>query len=46
MSSSTEKKVPLWSDQYRIGNDEVCSSRVALLKIIIRESHLDTNGLS
>jgi hypothetical protein len=43
LSSNAKKKVSLWSNQYRIGDDEVCSG-VALLKIIIRESHLDTNA--
>ena len=35
-----EEEISLWADQYRIG---VCSG-MALLKIIIRESHLDTNA--
>ena len=43
LSCNAKKKVSLWSNQYRIGDDEVCSG-VALLKIIIRESHLDTNA--
>lgn len=43
LTGEARKKVSLWSSQYRIGeNDEV--SGVALLKVIIRESHLDTNA--
>ena len=36
LSKNAKEKVSLWSDQY-----DLCSG-VALLKIIIRESHLDT----
>jgi hypothetical protein len=43
LSSNAKKTVSLWSDQYRIGDDDACSG-VALLKVIIRESHLDTNA--
>ena len=46
MSSLTDeakKKVSIWSSQYRIGEDNQVSG-VALLKVIIRESHLDTNA--
>lgn len=43
LTSEAKKKVSIWSSQYRIGeNNEV--SGVALLKVIIRESHLDTNA--
>jgi hypothetical protein len=37
------RKVSLWSAQYRIGANNACSG-MALLKIIVRESHLDTNA--
>ncbi len=40
LSSNAKKRVSLWSDQYRIGDDEDVCSGVALLKII----HLDTNA--
>ena len=43
LTNATKKRISLWSDQYRIGNNDLCSG-VALLKIIIRESHLDTNA--
>jgi hypothetical protein len=43
LSNSAKKRISLWSEQYRIGNNNLCSG-VALLKIIIRESHLDTNA--
>jgi hypothetical protein len=46
MSSLTveaRRKVSLWSTQYRIGEGNVCSG-MALLKVIVRESHLDTNA--
>ena len=43
LTNEARKKVSIWSSQYRIGeNNEV--SGVALLKVIIRESHLDTNA--
>jgi hypothetical protein len=43
LTNSVEKRISLWSEQYRIGNNNLCSG-VALLKIIVRESHLDTNA--
>lgn len=43
LSNTAKKKISLWSDQYRIGDNDLCSG-VALLKVIIRESHLDTNA--
>ena len=43
LSNSAKKRISLWSDQYRIGDNNLCSG-VALLKIIVRESHLDTNA--
>jgi hypothetical protein len=45
LTADARKKVTIWSSQYRIGegNDTTCGG-VALLKIIIRESHLDTNA--
>jgi hypothetical protein len=43
LSNSAKKRISLWSEQYRIGDNNLCSG-VALLKIIIRESHLDTNA--
>ena len=45
LSSDAKKKVMIWADQYQIEVDDVrYNSGVALLKIIIRESHLDTNA--
>jgi hypothetical protein len=45
LTADARKKVTIWSDQYRIGDrDESTCGGVALLKIIIRESHLDTNA--
>ncbi len=44
LSSNAKKKVSLWSDQYRIGDDNVCSGVALLNVILIRESHLDTNA--
>ena len=45
LSSDAKKKVLIWSDQYQIEiDDKKYSSGVALLKVIIRESHLDTNA--
>ena len=41
--NEAKKKVSIWSNQYRIGEDEQVSG-VVLLKVIIRESHLDTNN--
>ena len=43
LTNEAKKKVSIWSNQYRIGENKECSG-VALLKIIIRESHLDTNA--
>jgi hypothetical protein len=43
LSNNAKKRISLWSEQYRIGDNDLCSG-VALLKIIIRESHLDTNA--
>lgn len=43
LTSEAKKKILIWSDQYAIGENKV-SSGVALLKVIIRESHLDTNA--
>jgi hypothetical protein len=45
LTADARKKVTIWSDQYRIGDrDESTWGGMALLKIIIRESHLDTNA--
>ena len=45
LSSEAKKKVLIWSDQYQIEVDGArYNSGVALLKIIIRENHLDTNA--
>jgi hypothetical protein len=43
LTSEAKKKVMIWSDQYQIGDNKM-SSGVALLKVIIRESHLDTSA--
>ena len=43
LSNNAKKRISLWSEQYRIGDNDLCSG-VAFLKIIIRESHLDTNA--
>ena len=43
LTNEAKKKVSIWSSQYRIGENKMCSG-VALLKVIIRESHLDTNA--
>jgi hypothetical protein len=43
LTDDAKKKVSIWSNQYRIGEDNQVSG-VALLKVIIRESHLDTNA--
>jgi predicted Mrr-cat superfamily restriction endonuclease len=43
LTDEAKKKVSIWSNQYRIGDDNQVSG-VTLLKIIIRESHLDTNA--
>ena len=45
LTADARKKVTIWSSQYRIGDgDDTTCGGVALLKIIIRESHLDTNA--
>ena len=45
LSDEAKQKVLIWKDQYQIEiNDRKYSSGVALLKVIIRESHLDTNA--
>ena len=47
LSPEAKKKIMLWSEQYQLDmNDTKYSSGVALLKVIIRESHLDTNATS
>ena len=43
LSNSAKKRISLWSEQHRIGDNNLCSG-VALLKIIVRESHLDTKA--
>ena len=42
LTDEAKKKVSIWSNQYRIGEDNQVSG-MALLKVIIRESHLDMN---
>ena len=45
LASDAKKRIMLWSEQYQIEIDGTkFSSGVALLKVIIRESHLDTNA--
>jgi hypothetical protein len=45
LAPDAKKRIMLWSDQYQIEvQGTKFSSGVALLKIIIRESHLDTNA--
>ena len=45
LSEDTQEKVMIWVDQYQIEIDDTkYNSGVALLKVIIRESHLDTNA--
>ena len=45
LTSDAKKKVMIWSDQYQIEiRGKTYSSGVALLKVIIRESHLDTSA--
>ena len=45
LSDEAKEKVLIWSDDYQIEiDDKRYSSRVALLKVIIRESHIDTNA--
>jgi hypothetical protein len=42
---TARKKVTIWSSQYRIKDGDITTcGGVALLKIIIHESHLDTNA--
>jgi hypothetical protein len=41
LTNEAKKKIMIWSDQYTI---ETHSAGVALLKVIVRESHLDTNA--
>ncbi len=41
ISKEGKTKILIWKKQYTVGN---CSSGNLLLKIIIRESHLDTNA--
>ena len=43
LSDEAKKKVSIWSNQYRIGEDQQVSG-VTLLKVITREPHLDTNA--
>ena len=43
LSKVAKKKILIWSDQYTIGDK---FSGPLLLKVIIRESHLDTNATS
>ena len=43
LASEAKKKILIWSEQYTVGENKM-SSGVALLKIIIRESNLDTNA--
>ena len=45
LSDDAQEKVMIWADQYQIEIDDTkYNSGVALLKVIIRESHLDTNA--
>jgi hypothetical protein len=45
LAPEAKKKIMIWSDQYTIeSNGNKYDSGVALLKVIIRESHLDTNA--
>ena len=45
LTPAAKKKIMIWSDQYSIeANGTQYDSGVALLKVIIRESHLDTNA--
>jgi hypothetical protein len=45
LTSEAKKKVMIWADQYQVETDGArYNSGVALLKIVIRESHLDTNA--
>ena len=41
LSAEAKKKILIWSDQYDVDG---ASGGVALLKVIVRESHLDTNA--
>ena len=45
LSDEAQEKVMIWADQYQIEiDDRKYNSGAALLKVIIRESHLDTNA--
>ena len=45
LAPAAKKKIMIWADQYTIEvNGSTYDSGVALLKVIIRESHLDTNA--
>jgi hypothetical protein len=45
LTATKKKKIMVWSDQYSIDvAGAKFDSRVALLKVIIRESHLDTGA--
>jgi hypothetical protein len=45
LTSEAKKRVMIWADQYQVKIDGArYNSGVALLKIVIRESHLDTNA--
>ena len=45
LSDEAKEKVLIWSDDYQIEiDDKRYSSGVALLKVIIRESHINTNA--
>ena len=45
LSDDAQEKVMTWADQYQIETDDKkYNSGVTLLKVIIRESHLDTNA--
>ena len=43
LTSEAKKKIMIWQEQSHVGQPKA-SSGVALFKIIIRESHLDTNA--
>jgi hypothetical protein len=45
LSDEAKEKVLIWADDYQLEiDDKRYSSGVALLKVIIRESHIDTNA--
>jgi hypothetical protein len=44
LTSEVKKKVMIWADQYQVKINGARYNGVALLKIVIRESHLDTNA--